>query len=295
MEKIPMSDLKEYMHRVSELIAGTLEDLLPAEDVYPQSIHKLMRYSIFAGGKRIRPCLLLAANEACGDTFGNQNAAYAGAAIEMLHTFSLIHDDLPCMDDDDFRRGKPTAHKAFNQALAVLGGDALCIYAFDVLAKTGRIDIIREISSALGTNGMIGGQVVDIESEGKKVDKSTVEYIHNNKTAAFIRSSVTTGAMLANASAEDIQRLSSYGNHIGLAFQVVDDILDEESTIEALGKDIGSDREKGKATFPAVYGREESKKYAKELIDRAHTDIGFLRKKGKILYDLADYIRVRVS
>lgn len=283
------------MLRVSELIDNTLEDLLPAGGVYPESIHKLMRYTTFAGGKRIRPCLLLAANEACGDTFGNQNAACAGAAIEMLHTFSLIHDDLPCMDDDDFRRGKPTAHKAFNEALAVLGGDALCIHAFEILAKTNRIDIIQEISQALGTGGMIGGQVVDIESEGKNVDKSTVEYIHNNKTAALIRASVTTGALLANASPDDIKKLSSYGNHIGLAFQVVDDILDEESTTETLGKDAGSDRAKGKATFPAVYGIEESKKYAKELIDKAHADIGFLGNKGKILYELADYIRVRVS
>ncbi|MFC1476652.1 polyprenyl synthetase family protein [Fibrobacterota bacterium] len=290
-----MNDLKEYMQQVSELIDNTLEDLLPAEGIFPESIHKLMRYTTFAGGKRIRPCLLIAVNEACGETFGNQNAAYAGAAIEMLHTFSLIHDDLPCMDDDDFRRGKPTAHKAFNEALAVLGGDALCIHAFEILAKTNRIDIIQEISKALGTGGMIGGQVVDIESEGKNVDKSTVEYIHNNKTAALIRASVTTGALLANASSDDIQKLSSYGNHIGLAFQVVDDILDEESTTETLGKDVGSDRAKGKATFPAVYGIEESKKYATELIDKAHADIGFLGKKGKILYELADYIRVRVS
>lgn len=290
-----MNNLKEYMQRVLKLIDNTLEDLLPTEDIYPNSIHKLMRYTTFAGGKRIRPCLLIATNEACGDTFGNQKAAYTGAAIEMLHTFSLIHDDLPCMDDDDFRRGKPTAHKAFNEALAVLGGDALCIHAFEILAKTDRIDIIREISKALGTGGMIGGQVVDIESEGKNVDKSTVEYIHNNKTAALIHTSVTTGAMLANAPSEDIKKLSSYGNHIGLAFQVVDDILDEESTTETLGKDVGSDRAKGKATFPAVYGIEESKKYAKDLVDKAHTDIGFLGTKGKILYELADYIRIRVS
>lgn len=290
-----MNDLKEYMQRVSDIIAATLEDILPAETAYPESIHKLMRYTIFAGGKRIRPCLLFAANEACGDTFGNKNAAFAGAAIEMLHTFSLIHDDLPCMDDDDFRRGKPTAHKAFNEALAVLGGDALCIYAFEILSRTGRIDIIHEISRALGTDGMIGGQVVDIESEGKSVDRATVEFIHNNKTAALIRASVTTGAMLANASPDDLKNLSSYGNYIGLAFQVVDDILDEESTTETLGKDVGSDREKGKATFPAVCGIEESKQYAKELVEKAHADIAFLGEKGTILYQLAEYIRVRLS
>ena len=199
------------------------------------------------------------------------------------------------MDDDDFRRGKPTAHKAFNEALAVLGGDGLCIYAFEILTRTGRIDIIQEISRALGTNGMIGGQVVDIESEGKPVDRTTVEYIHNNKTAALIRASVRTGALLANAPSETLEKLTSYGNHIGLAFQVVDDILDEESTTETLGKDVGSDRKKGKATFPAVCGIEDSKKYAKELIEKAHADIVFLEEKGTILYQLADYIRLRVS
>jgi geranylgeranyl diphosphate synthase type II len=290
-----MSDIKDYMLQAADLINKTLEEILPAEEVYPESIHKLMRYSTFAGGKRIRPCLLLAANEACGDTFGNSNAAFAASAIEMLHTFSLIHDDLPCMDDDDFRRGKPTAHKAFNDGLAVLGGDALCIYAFEILARTGRIDIIQEISQALGTGGMIGGQVVDIESEGKQVERATVEYIHKNKTAALIRASVRTGALLANASSETLEQLTSYGNHIGLAFQVVDDILDEESTTETLGKDVGSDRKKGKATFPVVCGIDESKHYAMELIQKAHADIAFLNEKGTILYQLAEYIRIRVS
>ncbi len=290
-----MSDIKNFMLQTADLINKTLEEILPTEEAYPESIHKLMRYSTFAGGKRIRPCLLLAANEACGDTFGNSNAAFAASAIEMLHTFSLIHDDLPCMDDDDFRRGKPTAHKAFNDGLAVLGGDALCIYAFEILARTGRIDIIREISRALGTGGMIGGQVVDIESEGKQVERATVEYIHNNKTAALIRASVRTGALLANASSETLAKLTSYGNHIGLAFQVVDDVLDEESTTETLGKDVGSDRKKGKATFPAVCGIDESKHYAKELIQKAHADIAFLNEKGTILYQLAEYIRIRVS
>jgi geranylgeranyl diphosphate synthase type II len=290
-----MDKVKEYLQRVTVLINTTLESLLPPETEKPESIHKVMRYSTFAGGKRVRPCLLLAANEACGGEFGNTTAAYAGAAIEMLHTFSLIHDDLPCMDDDDFRRGKPTAHKAFGEAIAVLGGDALCIYAFEILAKTGRIDVINEIANALGTNGMIGGQVVDIESEGKKVDKSTVEYIHTNKTAALIRASVRTGALLAGADGHSLHQLSLYGNHIGLAFQVIDDILDEESTTETLGKDAGSDREKGKATFPSVCGMADSKKYARDLITRAHEDIAFLGDKAEMLAALADYIRTRVS
>lgn len=290
-----MTELKEYLKKVVDLTDSTLEKLLPNEKAEPNSIHTLMRYVIFAGGKRVRPCLVLATHEACGGDFANKDAAYAGAAIEMLHTFSLIHDDLPCMDDDDFRRGKPTAHKAFNEALAVLGGDALCIFAFEILSKIGRIEIINEISSALGTYGMIGGQVVDIESEGKPVSKETVKYIHKNKTAALIEASVKTGALLANAPAEVIKKLSSYGSHIGLLFQVIDDILDEESTTETLGKDAGSDRARGKATFPSVYGIEESKKYAKRLLKEAQEDIKFLGDRGNILNMLAEYILIRVS
>jgi geranylgeranyl diphosphate synthase type II len=213
----------------------------------------------------------------------------------MLHTFSLIHDDLPCMDDDDFRRGKPTAHRAFNEALAVLGGDALCIVAFEVLADLGKADIIAETAKALGTDGMIGGQVVDIESEGKKVGRETVEYIHKKKTAALIRACVRIGAMLANAPADTLARLSLYGEHVGLAFQVIDDILDEESTTEQLGKDAGSDRERGKATFPAVCGMKESKRYAEELIRKAVDVIAFLGGKGTMLRELAEYIRVRIN
>ena len=289
-----MSELNAYLKRVANRTEKALRQLLPAEKQYPPSIHRLMRYSTFAGGKRIRPCLLMAAYEACGGTSGDNAPVQAGAAIEMLHTFSLIHDDLPCMDDDDFRRGRPTAHRAFNEALAVLGGDALCIVAFEVLARLKRADIIAETARALGTDGMIGGQVVDIESEGKEVNRKTVEYIHEKKTAALIRASVRIGAMLANAPAETLKRLSLYGTHVGLAFQVVDDILDEESTTEQLGKDAGSDREKGKATFPAVCGMEESKRYAQELIKKAWKDIAFLGKKGILLRELAEYIRVRI-
>jgi len=290
-----MSDLKEYIKKVSAATDAVLERLLPTESTYPESIHKLMRYSTFAGGKRIRPCLLMATYEACGGKFDNTQAINTSSAIEMLHTFSLIHDDLPCMDDDDFRRGKPTAHKAFNEALAVLGGDALCIAAFEILAKQGRVDIIDEIATALGTNGMLGGQVVDIESEGKTVTREIVEYIHNKKTAALICASVRIGALLAGVSQEALDKLTSYGNHIGLAFQVVDDILDEESTTETLGKDAGSDRERGKATFPSVVGMAESKVYARKLIDQAWNDIAFLGDRGAVLHDLAEYIITRIS
>jgi geranylgeranyl diphosphate synthase type II len=282
------------MKEVASLTESTLGELLPPESTYPPSVHSLMRYSTFAGGKRIRPCLLMAAWEACGGTFGDRRPLQASAAVEMFHTFSLIHDDLPCMDDDDFRRGKPTAHKAFSEALAVLGGDALCIVAFEVLARLQRTDIIIEIAQSLGTDGMIGGQVVDIESEGKKVGRETVLYIHHKKTAALIRACVRIGAMLAGASPEAIAKLSSYGSNVGLAFQVIDDILDEESTTEQLGKDAGSDRERGKSTFPSVCGMAESKRYARELIENAKNDIDFLGEKGAILRELAEFIRVRI-
>jgi geranylgeranyl diphosphate synthase type II len=290
-----MNDLMQYIKRVSKATDETLEKLLPPETSYPFSIHKLMRYSTFAGGKRVRPCLLMASHEACGGSFGDQSALAASAALEMFHTFSLIHDDLPCMDDDDFRRGKPTAHKAFSEALAVLGGDALCIAAFEILASIGRVDIVSEMARALGTSGMLGGQVVDIESEGKTVTRETVEYIHHNKTAALICSSVRIGAMLAGASDEAMKKLTSYGNNVGLAFQVVDDILDEESTTEQLGKEAGKDRERGKATYPSVCGLEESKRYARELTNLAWNDISFLGSKGKILHDMAEYIITRIS
>lgn len=289
-----MSDVAAYMKSVAALTEAAIDELLPPAERYPQSVHSLMRYSTFAGGKRIRPSLVMAAYEACGGKFGDVAPLRAGAAIEMFHTFSLIHDDLPCMDDDDFRRGKPTAHKAFSEALAVLGGDALCIVAFEVFARLGRTDSIIEIAQALGTDGMIGGQVVDIESEGKPVERAAVEYIHRKKTAALIRACVRIGAMLAGADDETLKRLSSYGEHVGLAFQVIDDILDEESTTEQLGKDAGSDREKGKATFPSIVGMEESKRYAKKLIETAGRDIGFLGEKAAMLRELAEFIRVRI-
>ena len=290
-----MSDLKKYLEKCRETVDTTLDELLPKENERPESIHTLMRYSTFAGGKRIRPALILATNEACGGEFGNRDACYAGAAVEMLHTFSLIHDDLPSMDDDDFRRGKPTAHKAFNEGLAVLGGDALCIFAYEVLARTGKIELISVISKALGTNGMIGGQVVDIESEGKEVTLETVKYIHDNKTAALIKASVVMGAILAGANEEELQKLSEYGDAIGLAFQVIDDILDITSTTEVLGKDAGSDLERGKATWPALTSLEESKRYAHELTAKAKESVAFLGDKAEMLIGLADYLEGRID
>jgi len=198
------------------------------------------------------------------------------------------------MDDDDFRRGRPTAHKAFNEGLAVLGGDALCIFAYEILARTGNVKIITEMSKALGTNGMIGGQVVDIESEGKAVTLDTVKYIHDNKTAALIRASIVIGAQLANADDATIAKLEEYGMAIGLAFQVIDDILDITSTTEVLGKDAGSDQERGKATWPALTSLEESKRYAHELTATAKAAVEFLGDKAVMLVGIADYLENRI-
>ncbi len=290
-----MSDAQEYLKEIAKKVESLLEEVLPPGDLHPSSIHSLMRYSMFAGGKRLRPALIMASFEACGGSPSDKAPLLAGAAIEMLHTFSLIHDDLPCMDDDDFRRGKPTAHKAFGEALAVLGGDALCIYAFECLTRIGRIDIIAETAQSLGTHGMIGGQVVDIESEGKPVSRADVEYIHTNKTAALIRTCIRIGALLANADAVALKNLTAYGNAIGLAFQVVDDILDEEGTTEQLGKDAGSDRENQKATFPAICGLDESKKYAHILIEQACAEVAFLGNKNALLISIAKLINTRVN
>jgi len=290
-----MTDIRAYLGRVAHATDAVLDKLLLGRTVYPPSIHAVMRYSTFAGGKRVRPALIMAAYEACGGKFGNKKVLLACASIEMLHTFSLMHDDLPCMDDDDLRRGKPTAHRAFTEALAVLGGDALCIFAFECLARTGRIDIVEDIARSLGTRGMIGGQVVDIESEGKKVGLKTVEYIHTNKTAALITASVRTGALLANAPAGTLGRLTRFGRHIGLAFQIVDDILDEEGTTAQLGKDAGSDRASGKATFPSVAGMAASKHRASALIRQSLNDIAFLGTKGTMLAAIAEFIGKRAN
>jgi len=288
------TSVEVFLSQIARQTEQTLTSVLKSELEYPGSIHKVMRYSIFAGGKRIRPGLVMAAYLACGGKADNREANLACAALEMFHTFSLMHDDLPCMDDDDFRRGKPTAHRAFSEALAVLGGDALCIYAFGILAKIGDLNLISEIADALGTNGMIGGQVVDIESEGQSVDKETVDYIHRNKTAALIAASVRTGAILAKASDRELEKFTIYGQKIGLAFQIVDDILDETGTTEQLGKDAKSDLAKGKMTYPAAFGMEHSLEKAQALINEACEAICFLGDKANMLCDLARYVGSRL-
>ncbi|MCF0222359.1 MAG: polyprenyl synthetase family protein [Fibrobacter sp.] len=283
----------DYLSRISVEAEKKFDELLPPVTDQPCRLHEAMRYSMFAGGKRLRPALV----RATFDIFGGQGDSvdYAMSALEMLHTFSLIHDDLPCVDNDDFRRGKPTSHKQFGEATAVMAGDALCIHAFEMMGKTGNAKAIEILAHLLGTYGMIGGEMIDIESEGKAVDLATVDYIHYHKTAALIEASLEVGARLANASEEDIKAIRDYGRSIGLAFQIVDDILDIVSTTEELGKDAGSDIEKGKATYPALVGLEQSRVRARELYDESIKALDSLKQDTGILRSIAAFIITRVK
>lgn len=284
--------VEEYLKQATVRVNAALEKHLPSETEAPADLHKAVRYSTFAGGKRLRPALALASFEACHGE--GDSVLLAACALEMTHTFSLIHDDLPCMDDDDFRRGRPTNHKVFGEAIAILAGDSLLVYAFELLAKTGRPECIVTLARALGTKGMLGGQVVDIQSEGKPVGLDIVNYIHNHKTAALIEASLVLGAQLAGADDDVIAGLGAFGNRIGLAFQIVDDVLDLEQTTEALGKDAGSDLAKGKATYPAVVGIAASKEMAGRLIEDAKLELRKLPIQSGILELIADYITTRV-
>ena len=283
-----MSCVNEFLAVSKARVEAALERFSPPLDKRPQTLHQAMRYSLMAGGKRLRPALCYAAFEDCG---GQGDLADLGAvALEMVHTFSLIHDDLPCMDDDDFRRGMPTCHKKFGEAMAVLAGDALSILAFQVLARSGSAQAVEVLADALGSDGMLGGQVVDIQSEGSPCDLPTVDYIHLHKTSALIEAALELGAVLAGADAGRRQLYREYGRAIGLAFQIVDDVLDIESSTEALGKDVGSDIENQKATYPAVVGLEESKRKARELVDRAVELTAGMGPRGPVLANLARFI-----
>jgi geranylgeranyl diphosphate synthase type II len=294
-------DLRSYMEMRKELIDRALDRFMPPEDTYPSSVHKAMRYSVFSGGKRFRPILCLAAFDACEGT--GEGAVPVACAIELLHTYSLIHDDLPCMDDDDLRRGKPTSHKVFGEAVAVLAGDALLSLAFDVLAREGTrylgaartMEVIRDIAQAVGSHGMVGGQVVDMESEGKDVGRDTVEYIHSHKTGALIASSVRSGAAAAGAGTALIARLSEYGRVVGLAFQIVDDVLDEEGRFGDLKSAANLDGKKRKATYPRVVGLEEAKLIATRQIEAAKECVADLGARSLPLLALADLVVSRPS
>ena len=269
-------DLAAYMAERARAVDEALGRFLPAESAPPETLHRAMRYSVFAGGKRLRPVLVIAGAEAVG---GNMAAVMPTAcAVEMIHTYSLIHDDLPAMDNDDFRRGSPTNHKVFGEAIAILAGDALLTLAFRLLADSapegpdgGRRlhDVLVEIADAAGSAGMVGGQVADIESEGKKVGAETVDYIHTHKTAALIRASICAGAILAGGTEAQLSALSLVGRDLGLAFQITDDILDVTATTAELGKTAGKDQAQQKATYPAVHGIEASRSRAAALVTEA--------------------------
>lgn len=292
-ETQPAAAAEEYLRYASERVNRALEELLPPEEKIPPELHKAERYSIFAGGKRLRPALCLAAFEACGGK--GDSVLPAACALEMVHTFSLIHDDLPCMDDDDLRRGRPTSHKMFGEAMAVLAGDALLVQAFGLVAGTGNTACVATLARSLGSEGMLGGQVVDILSEGKPVDLETVDYIHRHKTAALIAGSLVVGAQMAEAPSAVVEGLRAFGVKIGLGFQIVDDCLDLEQTTEVLGKNAGSDLVNGKATYPSLIGLEASKRKAAELIESAIAGLRALPVEGAVLESVARYIFIRVN
>jgi len=286
--------LAETLEAGRKFTDSALERLLPGSDERPSSIHRAMRHSVFAGGKRIRPILCIEAGRAIAGSVPD-GIEDVGAALEMLHTYSLIHDDLPALDNDDLRRGRPTCHKIFGEATAILAGDALQTHAYQVLSQLhcsaeARVRIIEEIARGTGTiNGMIGGQVVDLEAEHKKPDNETLEYIHRSKTAALITASVVSGGIYAGASDEQVEYLRRYGQAIGLAFQIVDDILDVTQTSEQLGKTAGKDIASEKATYPALFGIEKSRQKAASLLHSASQALEKIQGRGNVLRALAQF------
>lgn len=287
--------LKEHLRAQVRRIDEELERLAPAETTPPEVIHRAMRYSLFAGGKRIRPVLCLEAARAVAGEDPEGVYAVAGS-LEMIHTYSLIHDDLPALDNDDLRRGRPTNHKVFGEAMAILAGDALLTLAFEVLGRIGNARLVAELASASGTvGGMIGGQVHDLEGEKAEPTAELLERIHRAKTGALLRASVRLGAIHAGADEAELEALSRYGEHIGLAFQIVDDVLDVEQSSEALGKTAGKDAQQNKVTFPAVYGLERSKEMAGVERRRAHEALERFGERGQRLRELADLIVERRS
>ena len=293
-------NLRDYLAQQQKLVDAELDRLVPPETLPPETIHRAMRYSLFAGGKRIRPILCLEAARAITDI--PDGAAAAACALELIHTYSLIHDDLPALDNDDYRRGKLTCHKVFGDAMAILAGDALLTLAFEVLSAADSIPagrkarMIAELSAAAGTvGGMIAGQVADLEGEGKPPSAPLLESIHRAKTGALLRASLRLGAICAGAGARQYNALSRYGEHIGLAFQIIDDILDVEESSEALGKTAGKDAQQHKITFPAVYGIDESRRMAAIECGQAHDTLAPFGSRAQRLHELADLIVHRKS
>lgn len=295
-------DLKDYLSDRAALVDRALDGWLPKGDVLPRSLHQSMRYSIFAGGKRLRPILMIAASEAVGGSA--PQVMHAACAMEMIHTYSLVHDDLPAMDNDDFRRGRPTNHKAYDEATAILAGDALLTEAFRLLADSDvnssadssmNLRVIEIMARFAGSQGMVGGQVVDMESEGQEIDFPTLEYIHTHKTGGLILASVQVGGILGGGDEEQVAALTRFGGAAGLAFQIADDILDIIGDQAELGKDVGSDQARGKATYPALLGLDEARQRAQELCHIAVESLDTLGASAQPLQQLARYIVNRNS
>src|SRR2546421_5340317 len=291
-------NLKNYLVTRQKLIDRALDRYLPKANRKPATLHRAMRYSLLAGGKRLRPILCLAAAEACRGKI--DDALPLACAIECIHTYSLVHDDLPSLDNDDFRRGRPTCHKVFDEGIAVLAGDALLTIAFEIVSRAKprpRYDmstLLREVAVAAGSQRLIADQVADLEAEGKKVKRRELQFIHENKTAAILQSSVRLGAMSANADARKLAATTQFGQHLGLAFQVIDDILDVTQTSERLGKSAGKDVAAKKATYPAVMGLQESRVEARRLTSKGHKALSvFSNRDAETLHALANYLLER--
>jgi geranylgeranyl diphosphate synthase type II len=287
--------LKETLEQGRMAVDAALDRLIPLETQHPVSIHKAMRHSVFAGGKRLRPVLCMEAGRMVAGSLP-PGIEEVGAALEMLHTYSLIHDDLPALDNDDLRRGRPTCHKVFGEAIAILAGDALQTQAYEVMARLkcpaeARVRIVEEIARGTGTvDGMIGGQVVDLEAEHTKPDAAVLEYIHGAKTAALITASLVSGGLYAGADDRAVAHLRAFGRSIGLAFQIVDDILDVTQTSEQLGKTAGKDTAAEKATYPSLFGVEQSERKADELVSKAFAELDSFGARAETLKELARFL-----
>jgi geranylgeranyl diphosphate synthase type II len=290
-------DFSRYWSSRQKQVDAAMDRLLPRASTRPKTIHEAMRYSIFAGGKRLRPVICLAAAEAVGGRA--EPALPLACAVECIHTYSLIHDDLPSMDNDDFRRGKPTSHKVYGEGIAVLAGDALLTIAFEMIAQARPAKrytsaaLVLELAHAAGSQALVAGQVADLEGEGRKLKLADLQYIHENKTAALITSSIRLGAMSANAAPRQLAGLTEFGRSLGLAFQVIDDILDVTQTTEKLGKSAGKDVAAQKATYPALLGLEKAKREADRLTNRARAALKPFGKKAEALSAIADYLLQR--
>ncbi len=288
----PTTGIDESLAHWTQLVNDALDKYIPGPKCAPTTLHRAMRYSLFAGGKRLRPALCLAAADACGGPI--ENALPLACAVECIHTYSLIHDDLPAMDNDDFRRGRPTCHKVFGEAIAILAGDALLTIAFEIAARAkpqprySAADMVLELACAAGSRELVGGQVADLEAEGKRISAAALKRIHQRKTAALIRSALRLGGMSVNCSPASLRALTSFGTYVGLAFQVIDDILDVTQTSEQLGKTAGKDVAAGKATYPSIVGLEKSQKIAAKLTDRAFSALKPLGERGALLRALGE-------